>query len=605
IDTARDLERLAGDLMKAAELAVDVEASGLDPMRAVLAGISLASAPGAAFYVPVRSVIEDDGPTLTPPREAPGLPLEDVKRLLGPVLSDARIKKIGQNIKYDAIVLANAGIALEGVEFDTMLASYCLHPARRSHGLDALAAEVLGRRMTPFKELFDGRAKKKDIREVPVARVKEYACEDADMTLRLKHSFDPLLRASQVEELFRSVEMPLSHILTDMEMRGVRLDVPFLGALSAEFAGKLLALQEAIFGLAGEPFNINSTQKLREILFGKLKLKPSRKTKTGFSTDVDVLTSLSGQHDLPKLLLEYRMLQKLKSTYVDALPRLVNPRTGRVHTSYNQAVTTTGRLSSSDPNLQNIPIRTEAGREIRKAFIAGRDDWILLDADYSQIELRILAHLSRDAELVRAFEEGADVHRRTAAMMHGIDLDGVTDDMRSRAKTVNFGIIYGMGARGLAQALDIDAAEARRFIDEYFRCYPGVKRFVDETVASARKNGAVTTLLGRVRQLADIDSADNRARAFAERVAVNTPVQGTAADLIKVAMIKIAGELRRRKLEASMILQVHDELLFDLPAEELDEVRDIAARTMETAVPLSVPLKVDTGFGRTWLEAHA
>lgn len=604
VDTTEGLEALVRRLEAAGEFVVDVETSGLDPMRAVLAGIAIAIEPEAAFYVPVASEIEEENPTLTPPRFAPGLPIEQVRRSLGGVLGDERIKKSGHNIKFDALVLGNAGFELRGIEFDTMLASYCLHPGRRSHGLDALASELLDHAMIPFKALFGDRAGLKDIRTVAIERVTEYACEDADITLRLKNLFLPLLRDSQIESLFRDVEMPLSLVLTRMERVGVTLDVPFLDAASRMLSEKLQVCRDAVYEQAGEEFNINSTQKLSEILFDKLKLKPLKKTKTGYSTDVDVLKTLAIEHELPKLLLEYRTLAKLKSTYVDALPKLVNPRTGRVHTSYNQAVTTTGRLSSSDPNLQNIPIRTPIGREIRKAFVSRGEDWVLLDADYSQVELRILAHLSRDVNLVKAFEEESDVHRRTAALMHGVSIDEVTDEMRSRAKTVNFGIIYGMGPRGLSQALEISFTEAQNFIDDYFGSYPGVKRFIDETIEAARNDKAVTTLLGRIRQLPDIDSDNNRVKSFAERVAVNTPVQGTAADIIKVAMIKIDAELKARNLEADMILQVHDELLFDVPARELEEVREIVTRSMETAIRLSVPLKVDSGTGRNWLEAH-
>jgi DNA polymerase-1 len=354
----------------------------------------------------------------------------------------------------------------------------------------------------------------------------------------------------------------------------------------------------------GEPFNINSTHKLREILFGKLGLKPARRTKTGYSTDVDVLMSLSAEHEVVDMLLDYRQRVKLKSTYIDALPRLVHRATGRVHTSYNQAVATTGRLSSSDPNLQNIPIRTAEGREIRRAFVARGPGWVLLDADYSQIELRILAHLSGDAELVGAFMEDADVHRRTAARVMGVAEEDVTPEMRARAKTVNFGIIYGMGARGLAQSLDIDVEQARSFIDDYFRSYPGVKHFIDDTIAAARQDHAIATMLGRVRMLPDIDSSNRGARSFSERVAVNTPVQGTAADIIKLAMLAIDRELGARGLGAEMILQVHDELLLDVPVDELDAVKDLVRRCMESAIALRVPLKVDMGTGADWLEAH-
>lgn len=602
--TGDELEALRKALEASTSVAVDVESSSIHPMRAELVGISFAIAEGAAWYVPIRSVVDEPATLLTPPRESPGHELVVVRDILGPVLADPAIKKFGQNIKYDTIVLANAGFQLRGINFDTMLASYALHPGRRSHGLDSLAEEFLGHRMIPFKSLFDARVKEKDIRFVPLERTTEYACEDADYTFRLKNLFDPLLEASQVNELFRDVEMPLSAVLTQMEMQGVALDVDFLKTLSDDLTGRLVKLEETIYREAGEHFNINSTNRLQDILFRKLELKPSHKTKTGYSTDVEVLKSLSREHAIIDPLIEYRTLAKLKGTYVDALPRLVNPRTGRVHTSFNQAVTSTGRLSSSDPNLQNIPIRTRLGREIRKAFVARDDDHLLLDADYSQVELRIMAHLSQDAEMVRAFEEGADVHRRTAARIMGVSSEDVTDEMRSRAKTVNFGVMYGMGARGLATQLGIDVKEAKEFIDEYFAKYPGVRRFIDETIAKARREKAVTTLLGRVRQLPDIDGRDGRMRSFAERTAVNTPIQGTAADIIKVAMIHIDTKLRERGLDARMILQVHDELVFDVPRGELDEVRELVRTEMESAVTLSVCLKVDMGAGQNWLDAH-
>ena len=604
VDTPDALSALAAKLARVDEFAVDVEASELDPMRAVLAGISLAWEEGEAYYVPVKSRFEDELTIFAAVTESPGLPADQVKGALAPILADPGKRKIGQNIKYDAIVLANAGLPLAGISFDTMLASYCLHPARRSHGLDSLAGEVLGHEMIPFKSLFDPRAKKKDIRLVPLRIVSEYACEDADFTLRLKRVFEPLLEASQVESLFRDVEMPLSLVLTRMEMRGVALDAGFLRELSGRLTSKLGEIEQSVYDQAGERFNINSTAKLQEIFFRKLGLKPSSKTKTGYSTDVDVLKSLAGEHPLPALVLEYRTIAKLKGTYVDALPKLVNPSTGRVHTSYNQAVTTTGRLSSSDPNLQNIPIRTPLGREIRKAFVSRGDDWVLLDADYSQIELRIMAHLSRDAELMKAFAEDADVHRRTAARIMGVAPEEVSDEMRSRAKTVNFGIMYGMGARGLAQSLGIEVEEAKKFIDDYFKGYPGVRRFIDETIAMARREKAVATLLGRVRQIPDITSSDRRAQAFAERTAVNTPIQGTAADIIKAAMVVIDRKLEERGLRARMIMQVHDELLFDVPREELEEARSIVVDGMENAIRLDVPLKADVGVGRNWLEAH-
>ncbi len=604
VDSEYGLENLARLLQGVSEFSLDVEASEIDPMRAVLAGISVSTVPGRAWYVPMRSRFEDEAPTLTPAQDAPGLSADVVQKHLGPILSDPGKRKVGQNIKYDAIVLRRAGFALEGIHFDTMLASYCLNPARRSHSLDSLAREFFNYEKISFKSLFDARSRKRDIRRVPVERVKEYACEDADFTLRLKREFDPLIKASQVEGLFRDVEMPLSLVLTEMEVCGVKLDVRVLRKLSERISRDLIDLEREIYEAAGERFNINSTSRLQAILFEKLGMKPLHKTKTGYSTDVEVLKALSLEHELPKLVLEYRSLDKLKSTYVDALPRLVNPKTGRVHTSYNQAVTITGRLSSSNPNLQNIPIRAELGREIRKAFVSSGSGWVLLDADYSQVELRVLAHLSRDPELIRAFEEGADVHRRTAARILKVAPEEVTEDMRAKAKMVNFGVVYGMGSRGLAQALGIDLSEARQFIEDYFENYPGVKRFIDETIEKARREGAVSTLLGRVRQLPMIQSDDGRARAFAERTAVNTPVQGTAADIIKIAMIRLAGELKAKAPGARMILQVHDELLLDVPEDELEAAQAIVKSTMENAIELDVPLKVDVGIGRNWLEAH-
>ncbi len=604
VDNESSLAELVARLGQVSEFALDVESSGLDPMRAVLAGISISTEPGLAWYIPVASQFDDGMLSLAPQQEAPGLPLEVVRTLLGPIFNDPEKKKIGQNIKFDAMVLRQAGFSIEGIYFDTMIASYSLHPARRSHGLDSLSKEFFGHEKVPFKSLFDTRARKKDIRRVPVERVTDYACEDADYTLRLKREFEPRIEASQIARLFWDVEMPLSRVLTEMEIQGVNLDAGVLRVLSERVSKDLAKLEKSIYESAGERFNINSTSRLQVILFEKLGLKPLHKTKTGYSTDVDVLKALSSEHELPKLVLEYRSLDKLKNTYIDALPKLINPSTGRVHTSYNQAVTTTGRLSSSDPNLQNIPIRTELGKEIRQAFVSSGSGWILLDADYSQVELRILAHLSKDLELCRAFEEETDVHRMTAARILNLTPDSVTEEMRSRAKTVNFGVVYGMGPRGLAQALGIDFKEAKQFIEDYFASYPGVKRFIDETIESARTDGAVSTLLGRVRQLPGIHSGDARSRAFAERTAVNTPVQGTAADIIKVAMVKIADKLEAGGLEAKMILQVHDELLFDLPEEELENVREIVIDTMENAIKLDVPLRVDVGVGKNWLEAH-
>jgi DNA polymerase-1 len=599
------LRELALHLATLDEIAVDTETSAIDPVRAVLAGVAIATTPGEAYYVPVAGEIHEENRGLLPLARAPGLPLDVVRDALAPVFSAVRPRKVGQHIKYDAIVLERAGMPLAGVSFDTMLASYCLDPARRSHGLDALALEVCGHTMIPFEALFDPRAREKDIRRVPLPRVVEYACEDADFTLRVKAAFAPLVEVSEVRGLFHEVEMPLSDVLARMEMTGVKVDTGFLAGLSRRYTERVASLEESIYREAGERFNLGSTQKLREVLFDRLQLKPSRRTKTGFSTDADVLEGLSGQHPAVSLLLEWRQLIKLKNTYVDALPRLVNAQTGRVHTSYNQAVATTGRLSSSEPNLQNIPIRTAEGREIRRAFVARDPDWVLLDADYSQIELRILAHLSDDEGLVRAFRDDADVHRRTAAKVMGVDESGVTPEMRDRAKVVNFGIVYGMGARGLAAQLDIDTEEARRFIEDYFKSYPGVKRFIDGTIGAARRDKSVATLSGRMRRLPDIDSSNPGARAFSERIAVNTPVQGTAADIIKMAMVTVDREIRERGMRTRMILTVHDELLFEAPTDEADAVADLVKDKMRRAVALRVPLDVDVGIGGNWKEAKA
>jgi DNA polymerase-1 len=604
VEDESKLSSLAARLDKTSQFALDVETSDINPMRAILAGISIATEPGLAWYIPVRSNIDEGSMSLAPPPQAPGLPLETVRKQLGPIFSDPTKKKIGQNIKYDSIVLSQAGFELEGIHFDTMIASYCLHPARRSHGLDSLSKEIFDYEKIPFKSLFETRSKKKDIRLVAVDKVNEYACEDADYTLRLQREFEPMIQASQVAQLFWDVEMPLSIVLTEMEVQGIKLDGEVFLELSERISKNLSTLERLIYEVAGETFNINSTSHLQVILFEKLGLKPHHKTKTGYSTDVEVLKALSSEHELPKLVLEYRSLDKLKNTYVDAIPKLVHPQTGRVHTSYNQAVTTTGRLSSSDPNLQNIPIRTELGREIRKGFVSRAPGWILLDADYSQVELRILAHLSGDEGLCRAFEEDADVHRLTAANILKLAPEDVSDQMRSQAKMVNFGVVYGMGARGLAQALAIDFKEAKQFIEDYFNTYPGVKRFIDDTIESARVDGAVTTMLGRVRHLPGINSSNSRTRSFAERTAVNTPVQGTAADIIKVAMVELHKKFKEHNFKAKMILQVHDELLFDLPREEIEEVSAIVEDTMENAIQLKVPLKIDTGMGKNWLEAH-
>lgn len=594
IRSREDLAWLVQSLRKAGTFALDLETTSLDPMRARIVGFSFSWRAGFACYVPVRGPA-DERIELTEP---------EILQALRPVLEDPGVRKVGQNIKYDLLVLRRAGIELRGIYFDTMVAAYLLNPSERQHNLDSLSLEYLRYKKIPTSSLIGKRGKEqRSMDQVAVEVVAEYACEDADIAWRLYEVLEPRLREAGLEKLFHEVEMPLVEVLADMEYTGVKLDLAYLGEMSRQLESELRALEEKIFELAGERFNVNSPQQISRILFGKLGLPAKRRTKTGYSTDVRVLEELARQHELPRLLLEYRQLAKLKSTYVDALPQMVNPRTGRVHTSYNQTVTATGRLSSSEPNLQNIPIRTEIGRQIRRAFIPSSEDHVLLDADYSQIELRIMAHLSGDRRLRESFEKDEDVHTRTAALVFGLETEEVTPEHRRRAKEVNFGIMYGMGAYGLAQRLEITPEEAQQFITGYFATYPKVHDYILRTIERARRDRYVTTLLNRRRLLPDILSDNQRVREFAERTAINTPIQGTAADLIKVAMVRIWRELRRRGLRTKMIMQVHDELVFDVPKDELEEVKQLVKREMEGAIQLDVPVKVEIGVGRNWLEA--
>ncbi|MBN2088544.1 DNA polymerase I, partial [candidate division KSB1 bacterium] len=532
------------------------------------------------------------------------LEVYDVFNRLKPVLLNPEIKKSGQNIKYDLLVLSNYGIVVEGVNFDTMVASYILDPEKRQHNLDSLALEFFNYKKIPTTELIGKGKNQISMSQVPIEKVAEYAAEDADMTWRLKELFEKKLKDSGLEKLFHEVEMPLVKVLMQIEKNGVSIDVPFLKQMEKQFEQDMAQLLKRVEEMAGSSINLNSPKQLGDLLFKKMKLPTARKTKTGYSTDVTVLEGLAKKYELPRVILDYRQLSKLQSTYVTALPKLVNPRTKRIHTSYNQTVATTGRLSSSDPNLQNIPIRTEMGREIRRAFIPGDKDRILLDADYSQIELRIMAHLSGDATLRDSFIKGEDIHRRTAALILNLPPDNIDDEQRRQAKAINFGIIYGMGAFGLASRLDISQSEAQIFIDAYFTKYPGVKNFMEEVVKKARKDGYVSTMLGRTRRLPDILSDNRRRREFAERIAINTPIQGTAADMIKLAMLHIQNRINREKLNIKMIMQVHDELVFEVLRDEVDYAKKIVQEEMENALKLEVPIKVDVGVGENWLEAH-
>lgn len=596
IKRKEELERLIEKVREAGALVVDTETTALSPMSAELIGISFAIKEREAYYLPLLELSD--------------FTLDEALRMVKPILEDPKIRKIGQNIKYDLIVFKNYGIELSGIEFDTMVASYLLNPSRRQHNLDSIALEYLNYKKIPTKSLIGKGKKQISMSEVPLTEVAEYACEDADITLRLRNYLEPRLKTLSLWNLFTEIEMPLVRVLAIMEMNGVSLDVPKLAELSQKLAKELYELELKIYELSGEKFNINSPQQLSHILFEKLKIhkelgirKGMKKTKTGYSTDSSVLNNLSA-HPLVKLILNYRELSKLKSTYIDALPKMINPKTGRIHTSYNQTVTATGRLSSSEPNLQNIPIRSEIGKEIRKAFIPRDKGWLLLSADYSQIELRIVAHLSEDPLLIEAFRAGEDIHRKTASVIFGVPMDEVTKEMRSRAKAINFGIIYGMGPQRLAAETGLSLEEAKRFIETYFEKHPKVHFFIEKTIADARERGYVTTLLGRRRLIPEIRSSTPYIRASAENIAINTPIQGTAADLIKRAMVKIQEEIEKRELKTKMIIQIHDELLFEVPEGELDEAKKLIKEEMEGVMELLVPIVVDIGVGRNWLEAH-
>jgi len=593
VDDLKGLKQLAARLREAEDgFAFDTETTSLDALRTTLVGVSFAPAPGEAYYVNVGHA---GGHPL-------GLPL--TAKFLGPVLADEAIPKIAHHAKFDGHVLERAGMPVAGLAFDTMIASYVLDP-ERSHKLDNLALNLLGETMTPIADLIGKGAKQITMREVDPAVASDYAAEDADMTLRLRDLFRPELEAEEaMNRLFREVEMPLVDVLAAMERNGVRLDVAFLGDMSERLRGELERLERRCRELAGTEFNVNSPKQLAEILFTRLGLPTGKKTKTGFSTDGEVLEKLRPLHELPGAVLEYRAVAKLKSTYVDPLPAMVDPETGRLHARFNQTVAATGRLSSSDPNLQNIPIRTPLGREVRRAFIPGEPDWVLVSADYSQVELRIMAHLSRDPLFLRVFREGLDIHRDTAARLFGIEPEAVTDEQRARAKTVNFGILYGQGAYGLARTLGIGNREAKEFIEEYKGLYSGVVAYLEGTLERARECGYVTTLLGRRRFLPNLKVGGGPARAAAERLAINTPIQGSAADLIKVAMNAVHRRLAREGSRAKLLLQVHDELLLECPAAEADTVADGLRREMEGALDLEVPLVVNLGVGSNWAEIH-
>ena len=611
VTTAGALDELVGELMQSPLIVFDTETTSKDPLRADLVGISLCAGARRAWYVPVRwEAREGSGNGLFAGGHgrdvnttAGALPRKTVLAKLAPMFASHDILKAGQNIKYDMLVLLNNGLEVNGIAFDTMVASYILR-ADGQHNLDALAKEYLNYSMVPYDDLVGKGNQARHITEVPLESVAMYSAEDADMTYRIRELQIPRLREMNLLGLCEKIEFPLIPVLARMESEGIGLDVPCLEEMSKDLDRQIDNLITEIHRQAGGKFNINSTQQLGDVLFNTLKLPTVRKTKTGFSTDVGVLETLHGMHPIIGNLLDYRQLTKLKSTYVDALPSLIHPETGRVHTSFNQTVAATGRLSSSDPNLQNIPIRTEIGRSIRKAFIPRSPDSVLMSADYSQIELRVMAHMSGDESLGAAFRNDEDVHATTAAGVFGVPPDGVTPDMRRKAKEVNFGIMYGIGPFGLARRLEISQTEAREIIQRYFARFPKVKQYINDTIAGARREGYVATLTGRRRYLPDINSRNQNIRGNAERQAINMPIQGTAADMIKIAMIRLDRSLREKRLKSRMLLQVHDELVFEVPRGEEKKMTVLVTEGMQDAMPLSVPVRVDVGTGKNWLEAH-
>lgn len=593
IRTEKELEKWINILEKAQAFSFDTETTNADPMLADLVGLSFAWKPFHAAYIPVSSKLH----------QGEGLPIEKVLAALKPLLENSKLKKFGQNVKYDWIILKRNGITPIGIDFDTMIGSYLTNPLKLNHNLDDISLEFLAVKKITTDSLIGKGKNQKTMAEVPVEEVGRYAAEDADCVFRLEPILRAKLKEQHLEKLNEDVELKLAEVLAKMEMNGVQLDTAFLKKLSDKTGNELDALTQKIYKEAGEEFNINSPKQLSDILFTKMHLPIIKRTKTGVSTDESVLQKLAMTYDLPKIILEYREKSKLKSTYLDALPAIINPRTGLVHTSFNQTTTATGRLSSSEPNLQNIPIKTEVGREIRKAFIArkrGKKAGKILAADYSQVELRILAHLSGDENLHKAFKEDRDIHKFTATLLYGVNEKDVDRRMRNVAKTINFSIIYGKTAYGLSQDLEISVSEADTFIQQYFDRYATVRDYLEAQKEKARKQGYLTTLLGRRAYFPEIHSKNAQFRQFAERAAINAPIQGSAADLIKLAMISIQNRIEKEFKDSDMIIQVHDELVFDAAEDELSQLSEMVKEEMESVYELKVPLKVDIHTGDSW-----
>lgn len=590
VDNEEKLSQLLQNIVTQSVLSLDTETTSTDPIRAELVGMSFSYAENQAFYVPVPADRSE---------------AQKIVDRFKPVFENREIMKVGQNIKYDMLVLANYGVQLQGPLFDTMVAHYILQPELR-HNMDYLAEIYLNYQTIHIEELIGPKGKNQgNMRDLPPASVYEYACEDADVTLKLKNKLEKELDENNVRKLFEEIEMPLIPVLAYMERNGVRIDTEALKETSRHFTLRMKQIEEEVYQLAGTEFNIASPKQVGEVLFDRLKIvEKAKKTKTGqYVTSEEVLESLRGKHEVVGKILEHRGLKKLLGTYIDALPQLINPETGRIHTSFNQTVTATGRLSSSNPNLQNIPIRNEDGKEIRKAFIPD-DGCIFFSADYSQIELRIMAHLSGDPHMIEAFQKGQDIHAATAAKIYKVPLEEVTREQRSKAKTANFGIIYGISVFGLAERLNVDRKEAKELIDGYFENYPHVKEYMDESIRIARERGYIETIFKRKRYLPDINSRNAVVRGYAERNAINAPIQGSAADIIKVAMVRIYQRFLKEGIQSKMILQVHDELNFSVLPEEQEKVKQIVIEEMESAYKMKAPLLADSGWGQNWLEAH-
>lgn len=595
IDTMEALQELVKELKSCKMLCVDTETTGIRPTQAALVGIAVSPAPHVARYIalpPEASLFQQKG-----------IPLEEARPLLKELLENPKRKYFGQNIKYDHVILKRHGITLPTIGFDTMIASYLMNPNVRGHNMDDMAIAHLQYDTIKYSDVAGSGRKQLTLDQVDPETVSTYSCEDADITYRLYNILSPRLKKEKLDRVHDTIEIPLIDVLADMEIAGVAIDAPYFARLSKEYEKKIRFLEQKIYEESGTEFNIQSTKELQVVLFEKMKLPAEKKTKTGYSTDQSVLEGLRGLHPVVDYLLEHRKYTKLKSTYVDALPLMLNPQTGRLHTNFSQTIAATGRLSSNDPNLQNIPIREETGRSIRRGFIPAKGN-VLLSLDYSQIELRIMAHYAGDSALIDAFAHDLDIHSRTASALFGVPEEEVTPDMRAQAKTVNFSIIYGVTAFGLSQNLGIPRDMAQAYIDRFFEGYPGVKRYMEEMTAFAEKHGYVQTLSGRRRQVLDINSTNRFRREGAARIAVNTPVQGTSADIIKIAMIRIHEKMKAAGYRGRLILQVHDELLFDVPPDEADAVEALARGEMESAMKLKVPLRVDGGRGANWDEAH-